>query len=75
MAAFFSSSYFLHYLFIWAALGLGCCAWISLVAVSRGYSLEPESPALTGRFLTTGPPGKFLTLILKLRKTRLMEVK
>ena len=89
-----------------AVLGLHCCARVSLVAVSRGYSLvvvwgltvvaslvvehrhegfcscstwaqllcsmwdlpkpgiEPVSPALQGRFLTTGLPGKPTYLLI-----------
>ena len=31
---------FLRFMYLFmVALGLGCCAWLSLVAVSRGYSL------------------------------------
>ena len=54
---------------ILAALGLICHSWPSVV--SRGVSspvvcgilvlrpgIEPTSPALPGRFPTTGPPGK-----------------
>ena len=75
LLSFLLTIFYIIYLF-GAALGLGCCAWtFSSCSERGGHSLEPEWPALTGKFLTTGPPGKFLTLILKLRKLRLMEVK
>lgn len=41
---------------------------LSLVAVSGGHSLEPEWPA-SGKFITTGPQGSSLALILKLEET------
>ena len=37
-------------------------AWGILVP---GLGIEPLSPALEGRFLTTGPPGKSLKLYFK----------
>ena len=47
----------------------GCSAWaFSSTACGILVSppgIEPGSPALHGKFLTTGPPGKSLFLFLK----------
>ena len=52
---------FLFLIFIWlsslvVAHGLSCLAPCGILVPRPG--MEPESPALEGRFLTTGPPGK-----------------
>ena len=50
------------YLFIWlhwvfvSACGLSCPEACGILIPQPG--IEPASPALEGRFLTTGPPGK-----------------
>ena len=38
------------------ALALGTWTWLA-----RGMWMQPVSPALAGRFLSTAPPGKSLT--------------
>ena len=56
-----------------ATLGFCCSSWASLVVVLEGLfcpmacgilvsqsGIKPAPPALEGRFLTTGPPGKSL---------------
>ena len=46
----------------------GCGAWAYLLHGMRdlpGPGLEPMSPALAGRFLTTAPPGKPHRIVLK----------
>ena len=54
---FFFFFLWLHSIFIWV-LGLSCpTAWGILVPRP---GIEPTSPALEGRFLTTGPLAKFL---------------
>ena len=53
------------YLFIWlhwvfvSACGLSCPEACGILIPQPG--IEPASPALEGRFLTTGPTRKFLT--------------
>ena len=39
-----------------------------------GAGIEPTSPALAGRFLTTEPPGKSLPLISSLISVRILWV-
>ena len=40
--------------------GLSSCGLVALWHGDPGSGIEPVSPALTGGFLTTGPPGKSL---------------
>ena len=53
-----------YFIFWWcmgsvvAACGISCPAACSILVSLPG--IEPASPALQGRFLTTGPPGKSL---------------
>ena len=70
------------YLFL-AVLGPRCCTWAFSscgvwashcggVSCYRDASgLGPLSPVSAGRFLITGPPGKFLGYLLKVAFTRL----
>ena len=58
--------------------GLSCPVACGILVPQPG--IEPTSPTLEGRFLITGPPGKFpklliLILILRMRKWRPREVK
>ena len=38
---------------------------VASLVPEHGSGIEPVSPALAGRFLITGPPGKFLGYLLK----------
>ena len=40
--------------------GLSSCGLVALWHGDPGSGIEPVSPALTGGFITTGPPGKSL---------------
>ena len=53
--------FFLIYL---AASGLSCSAAFEILVPSPG--MDPASPALQGRFLTTGPPGNPMSTLLLL---------
>ena len=48
---------------------LSCSAARGITWDLPGQGLEPESPALAGRFLTTAPPGKPLPGSLKAEKS------
>ena len=48
------------------AHGLSCAAAGGILVPHLG--IEPAPPALQGRFLTTGPPGKSLTVICKIQQ-------
>ena len=56
---------YIVYLFIWLCQvlvsGLGCLATCGILVPQLG--IKPLPPALQGRFLTTGPPGKLLDFI------------
>ena len=58
-----------RFCFLLAALSFHCCVWVFSCCGKRGLlycgawtldhaGIEPTAPALAGRFLTTGPPGK-----------------
>ena len=70
----FKNSLFIYFWLFWvltAARGLSrvvVCGLLTVVASlvpEHGSGIEPVSPALAGRFLITGPPGKFLGYLLK----------
>ena len=77
----------------WTSLGVACCRVWAVGAQAQLYrsmrdlprpEVEPQSPALAGEFLTTGPPGKsptssfyislFLMLIQEILMARRMEI-
>jgi len=49
----------------------GLLTEVACLVTERGSGIEPVSPAMAGRFLITGPPGKFLGYLLKVALTRL----